>query len=231
VLGLVIQGNPSLSKSKNTVLENPTVAQLLRKFPTFYGAWRFITLFTNAHHWSASWAKLIPSTLYPISVRSILTSSIHLCLGLPTGSILQVFLPKLCCYMPCPPHSPWVGQSDIWRGAQVMKLLSMHIVPTSYNFIPLRSKYSPQHPLPILSKHLCGKSPRMLSETERTPHAPAALHRLSRTKEVHGMNLILIPAWHTLRANAETVLQACLPHVCADSPFHVRDCVMFVVVT
>jgi hypothetical protein len=31
-----------------------------------------------------------------------------------------------------------------------MKLLIMQFSPTSYHFIPLRSKYSPQHPVPPL---------------------------------------------------------------------------------
>jgi hypothetical protein len=34
-----------------------------------------------------------------------------------------------------------------WRRLQVMKLLIMHFSPTTCHFIPLRSKYSPQHPV------------------------------------------------------------------------------------
>jgi hypothetical protein len=79
VFRLVKQGNPILSNSmKIALLENPTVAQLLRKFPTFYGDWRFTAVFTSAHHWSESWAKLIPSTPYTVSLRPILTSSSQL---------------------------------------------------------------------------------------------------------------------------------------------------------
>jgi hypothetical protein len=37
------------------------VAQLVKKFSTFYVAWRFITGFTRAHHWSVSWARQIQS--------------------------------------------------------------------------------------------------------------------------------------------------------------------------
>jgi len=38
-----------------------------------YGAWRFITMFTKAHHWTlfwTSWIQFAPST--PMSWRSIL---------------------------------------------------------------------------------------------------------------------------------------------------------------
>jgi sulfur relay (sulfurtransferase) DsrC/TusE family protein len=33
-------------------LEKLTVTQLVKKFPTFYGSQRFITMFTKACHWS-----------------------------------------------------------------------------------------------------------------------------------------------------------------------------------
>jgi hypothetical protein len=40
----------------------------------------------------------------------------------------------------------WLNYSDyIWQRVQVMKLLIMQSSPTSCHFIPLRSKYSPQH--------------------------------------------------------------------------------------
>jgi hypothetical protein len=45
------------------LLEKPTVAQTRKKFPTFYGTSRFVTMLTRAHHWSLSWMKLIQSTL------------------------------------------------------------------------------------------------------------------------------------------------------------------------
>jgi hypothetical protein len=51
-----------------------------------YGTGRFITVFTEACHWSLSWATRIlftPST--PVSLRSILMLSSHLRLVLPSG--------------------------------------------------------------------------------------------------------------------------------------------------
>jgi hypothetical protein len=52
------------------------------------------------------------------------------------------------CYMPCPSNPPWLDHSNYtWRRVQVMKLLIMQFSPTSHHFIPLRSKYCPQHPV------------------------------------------------------------------------------------
>jgi hypothetical protein len=38
----------------NDILEKLTVSQLVKKFPAFYGTWRFITAFTRARHLSLS---------------------------------------------------------------------------------------------------------------------------------------------------------------------------------
>jgi hypothetical protein len=51
-------------------------------------------------------------------------------------------------YMSRPSHPPWLDHSNYtWRTVQVMKLLIMQFSSTPYHFIPLRSKYSPQHPV------------------------------------------------------------------------------------
>jgi len=62
----------------------------------------FITVFTNAHHLSISWAssiKFIPP--HPTSWRSILILSSHLCLGLPSDFFPSSF-PNKTLYMPLP---------------------------------------------------------------------------------------------------------------------------------
>jgi hypothetical protein len=54
------------------------------------------------------------------------------------------------CYMPCPPHPPWLDHSNYtWRRVQAMKLLIMQFSPTSCHLISLRSRYS-QH---LVVKH------------------------------------------------------------------------------
>ena len=57
--------------------------QLVKKFPTFYGNRRFITVLTSARQLSLSWTTSIQS--HPTSWRSILILSSHLRLGLPSG--------------------------------------------------------------------------------------------------------------------------------------------------
>jgi hypothetical protein len=53
--------NTWLIPQSRVILEKLTVAQLIKKFPTFYGIQRFITVFTRARHWSLSWARRIHS--------------------------------------------------------------------------------------------------------------------------------------------------------------------------
>jgi hypothetical protein len=68
------------------LLEKLPIVQPLKNFPTSYGNRRFITVFTRALHLSLSWARSIQSIpSHPISLRSILILSTHLCLGLGLG--------------------------------------------------------------------------------------------------------------------------------------------------
>ena len=61
------------------LLEKLTDSQLVKKFPLFYGARRFITAFTSARHLSLSWASSIQSIpSRPTSWRSILILSSRL---------------------------------------------------------------------------------------------------------------------------------------------------------
>jgi hypothetical protein len=100
------------------------------------------------------------SPYHPIlSLRSILILSAHLRLGLPSGlfhsglptKILYAFLfspihaTHTC---PAPSHPPSLDNSNYtWQTVQVMKLIIMQFSPTSYQFIPLWLRYSPQHPV------------------------------------------------------------------------------------
>ena len=94
------------------LLEKLTGLQLVKKFPTFYGTRRFITVLTSVRFLSLSWANPIQST-YPHSTswRSILILSTHLRLGLPSGFFPSGF-PTKTLYAPlsspiratCPAH-------------------------------------------------------------------------------------------------------------------------------
>jgi hypothetical protein len=45
-----------------TDLWKPTVTQLVKKFLPLYGTWRSITVFTEVHNWTTSWARMIQLT-------------------------------------------------------------------------------------------------------------------------------------------------------------------------
>jgi hypothetical protein len=99
------------------LLEKLIVARLI-----LYRTWRFITVFTRAHHWYLSWVRCIQSQPpYPISLRSILILSSYLYLGLPNGlfppgfptkSLYAFLIPTLECYMPHPSHPPWLDRAN-----------------------------------------------------------------------------------------------------------------------
>jgi hypothetical protein len=74
----------------------------VKKFPAFCGIWRFIAMFTRAHHLSPYWVRPIQSVPpHPTSRRSILILSFHACLVLPNDLLLLSF-PTKTRYAPCP---------------------------------------------------------------------------------------------------------------------------------
>ena len=67
--------------------------QLVKKFPSFYGTWMFITMFTRTRHLLISWGRWMqfpPSE--QIYLRFILILSSNLCLVLPIGLFRSGFL-------------------------------------------------------------------------------------------------------------------------------------------
>jgi len=66
-----------LTFHSRVLLEKLIGVQLVKKIPTFYGTWEFITAFTSARHLSLSWASSIQSIpSHPTSWRSILMTSV-----------------------------------------------------------------------------------------------------------------------------------------------------------
>jgi hypothetical protein len=105
-------------------LAKPTVTRLVRKFPAFYGTWRFITVLTRARHWTR-WNQSTPSHLIPL--RSILILSSHLRLGL-SSSLSSTGLSIKNCYAflisgihtACPAHiilTKFGKQYKLWRSS------------------------------------------------------------------------------------------------------------------
>jgi hypothetical protein len=69
------------------LFEKLIVTQLVKKSRTFLWNRRFIAVFTQAYHWSLSWASWIQfAPSIPVSLRSILMLSSHLRLVLPSDS-------------------------------------------------------------------------------------------------------------------------------------------------
>jgi hypothetical protein len=109
-----------------------------------YGTRKFITVFTEAHHWTLSWATRNHFTsASPVSLRSIQMLSSHLRLGLRTSQpkCCKHFSPPHACYIGRPPYPPWFNiLNDIrWR-IQAIKFIIMQFSPWSV-FLPFRSKF------------------------------------------------------------------------------------------
>ena len=95
-------------------------------------------------------------TRHTTSRRSILILSSHLRQDLPRGLFPSGFstktsytplLPHTCC-MPRPSYSSsFYHPNNLEWGVQIMKLFITHFSPVHYHLVPLRPKYSPQHPI------------------------------------------------------------------------------------
>jgi hypothetical protein len=89
------------------LLKKLTGSQLVKKLPTFNGSWRFITVFTKAHHLPLYWDRSfqsIPSP-HPTSWRCIWILYPDLCLGLICGLFPSGFPTKPCLHLSSPPIS------------------------------------------------------------------------------------------------------------------------------
>jgi hypothetical protein len=137
------------------------IAQLIEKHTAIYGTWRFITVFTRAHHWSLSRNRWIQSTIsHPISLRSILILSsyirldIHVIFSLRFSSwnFARISHISYACCMRRPSHSPGVyHRNNIWRRVKITKLFSMQF-SLSFSYFSLTSEYSPKHTFLKLSQ-------------------------------------------------------------------------------
>jgi hypothetical protein len=115
------------------VLEKPPFAQLLNSFPTFYGTWRLINVFTRALHWSLSWASWIQSVPpHPISLRSILMLFSHNTWGFSNGLFPSAF-PTLLDLMIL---------IVFGKGYNFWSSSLYSFLPASYYFVQLASRYS-----------------------------------------------------------------------------------------
>jgi hypothetical protein len=100
----------------------------VKKFPAFYGTWKFITVFTSARHLSLSWANSIQSPPTPTSWRCMLNYPPIYVWVSPMASFPRVSPLEPYAHLsppPCAQHSPltsffsilppaqyWVGSKD-----------------------------------------------------------------------------------------------------------------------
>jgi len=123
---------------------------IVQKFPAVYWTHRFITgygphseLDESSLHISTIFTKIHSNIFFPSTPRSSKWS-----LPLRFSDKIYVCISHLChaCYIPRQSH-PIGHSNNVWWSVQVTKLLIMQSSPASRHFLPLRSKYSPQHPV------------------------------------------------------------------------------------
>ena len=115
------------------LLKKLTGLQPVKKFPAFYGTWRFITALTSVRHLSLSWDNPIQSTYpHPTSWRSILILSTHLRLGK-----LVNYWDKLLTEVTCLQLSHRQRQSESTVPLNAGSILATTVLVSHVNYLPL----------------------------------------------------------------------------------------------
>jgi hypothetical protein len=88
--------------------------------------------------------KIHSNIIIPSTSRS---SNWSLPFRFPNQNFIYISHLSHVCYMPYP-YNPWCDHpNNIWLCIQVLKFLIMQSYPAHHHFLPLRSKYSPKHPV------------------------------------------------------------------------------------
>jgi hypothetical protein len=148
----------------------------------------FITAFTNARHLSLSWANSIqPKPSHPTSYRSIIILSSHLHLDLPSGLFPQDYPPKSCTRLVpriqaiCPSHLIllyFITRTIVGEKYRLWRFSLWSFLRSPVNLVPLKNKYSPQHPI---LKH---PQPMFLPQCKRPSFTPIQNNRLNYRRKI-----------------------------------------------
>jgi hypothetical protein len=113
-----------------SVEELRSTQPFMKSFPCFYGTQNFISVFLTPRHRALCSAEGIRSMFF---FSKIHFNTVHLCLGLPLDSSLQIFAPKFYTHFLFPPcvwaiysHRPrFIYTSNFWWRMQITKPLDM----------------------------------------------------------------------------------------------------------
>ena len=171
----------SLTSTSGTLLEKSVGSQVVKKFPTYYGKQRLITAFKSARQPSISWARSIqsmpPSHFLKIHINITLTTmsgSSKWSLSLRCTHQNPVYASPLPKRSTCPTHLilfDFISRRIYGEQYRSWTSALCKFSPLPCYLVPLRPKYSPQHPI---LKH---PQPTLFPQYERPSFTPIQNNR------------------------------------------------------
>ena len=136
---------------QSTCWESKSYFYLVKTFPAIHEILRFIIFFTLARHLHLSCARWTQSKSYHfMSLKSVLTHSFHLRVGLPRRLFYSEFPTDILYkFIFCLIHATLFSvkffffhpPNKIWWQLQIVKSFIMQFSPSSFYFLFLRPKF------------------------------------------------------------------------------------------